>query len=234
MVSRHGIDLTGELERLAQMPARTPVQARLRGEACALVNAEQLVAAAFSFRFVEMQSCADGELFAGGERLYGPRLVPAEGRLTALACGAATIGNAVERRVTELFIERKPALALALDEVGNQLLFEVSRRLQDRMFAHAIKVGVAMAGELRAGDPGLDITYQPAVVRLADGMSIGVNVSAGMSLTPLKSTAMVMGVGLDLPPATWSRCDDCSSKAKCKLVRAQGDAMEMTRSQGAA
>jgi hypothetical protein len=234
MASRRGVDLTEELERLAQMPARTPVQARLRGEACSLIRAEQLVAAAFTFRFVDLQSYADGELSAGGERLYGPRLVPAEGRLTALACGVATIGDAVERRVSGLFAERKPALALALDEIGNQLLFEVSRRLQDRMFAHAIKVGVVMAGELRAGDPGLDITYQPSVVRLAEGASIGVNVSVGMSLTPLKSTAMVMGAGFDLPPATWSRCDDCSSKAKCKLVRAQGGITEMTRSQGAA
>lgn len=232
MASASRIDMCRELDRLASMPVRSGAQARMRREAAALIAAEHLVQAAINFRFVDLDSFEDGQLRAGGETLHAPRLIPEEGRLTALACGTATIGDALERRVSTLFAERRPGLALALDELGNQLLFEVSRRLQDRMLAHARKHDLSMAGELRAGDPGLALSYQPVVVRLADGAKIGVGVSRGLSLTPLKSMATMMGVGIDLPPATWSRCDACPSSDKCKLARPQ-DAVAAAEQQAA-
>ena len=34
----------------------------------------------------------------------------------------------------------------------------------------------------------------------------------------LKSASMVLGVGIDLPPALWSRCDDCPQRDQCKAV----------------
>lgn len=219
------INIQRDLMRLMSVPARLPAQTRMRRNAGEMIEAENLVHGAFSFRFVELDSCRDGELRAGGEMIYGPRLIPEQGQLTTLACGLATIGDTLEKRVTALFSERRPALALALDDLGNQLLFEVSRRLQDRMLVHARKRKLSMAGELRAGDPGLDISYQKAVVRLAGGEDIGVQVTERFSLTPLKSTAMVMGAGIGLPPANWSRCDDCPSMAKCKLTQLPGVAM---------
>jgi hypothetical protein len=35
---------------------------------------------------------------------------------------------------------------------------------------------------------------------------------------PLKSTSMVLGVGLELPPARWSRCDPCPNRPRCKIA----------------
>ena len=29
---------------------------------------------------------------------------------------------------------------------------------------------------------------------------------------------MVLGIGIDLPPARWSRCDDCPSASKCRMA----------------
>ena len=57
------------------------------------------------------------------------RLVPESGQLTALAVGIFTLGPALERRVTALFAERRMSLALALDKLGNELLFALSRRV---------------------------------------------------------------------------------------------------------
>ena len=69
------------------------------------------------------------------------------------------------------------SLALALDTLGNQMLMEASRRLQDRILADVTKRGLTMAGELRAGDPGLALEAQPAVLRLAGGATIGVTIT---------------------------------------------------------
>lgn len=197
---------------------------RARRDALALIVEENLLDAAFCFRFAPIEGVDGGVLHAGGETIRGPRLVPESGRLTALACAVATVGPGIERRVSTLFAERRMSLALALDGIGNELLMHVSRKMQDRMLALAAKHRLAMAGELRPGDPGLALGAHAPVLRLAGADRIGVALSAGHALTPLKSTSAVMGVGVDLPPATWSRCDDCRSRPSCKLVRAAATA----------
>jgi hypothetical protein len=201
-----------------------PAVARLRREALALAATERLVDAAYSYRIVPLEVSARGPaddvLCADGETLAAPRLLPESGKLTAIACGVCTIGAALETRVQSLFAERRASLAVALDSLGNELLFAVSRRAQDRMLADANKRGLSMAGELRAGDPGLAIESQSAVLKLAQAKSIGVTLSRGQMMQPVKSTSMVLGVGLELPAAKWSRCDTCASRARCAVPRA--------------
>jgi hypothetical protein len=188
---------------------------RLRGEALAMARDDALVDPAYSYRIVPLEGPAAPVLSAGGESLEAPWLLPATGTLTALACGACTLGPAFERRVSELFAQRRVSLAMALDELGNELLFDISRRAQDRMQAEASRNGLTMSGELRAGDPGLALEAQGAVLRLARADGIGIRLSEGFVMHPLKSTSMVLGVGVDLPASTWSRCDTCNSRDKC-------------------
>src|SRR6516164_5953503 len=139
-------------------------------------------------------------LRVGGEVLDAMRLVPESGQLTAIAAAVCTLGPALERRTTALFAERRTSLALALDGVGNELALVLSRLLQDRILAEARKRQLSAAGELRAGDPGLPLAAQAAVLRLAEADSIGVSVSRGQLLQPLKSMSMVLGIGIGLPP----------------------------------
>jgi hypothetical protein len=199
-------------------PGASGVKARFRREALDLVAREDLIAPAYSFAITELDAPPAAVLRAGGEMLFAPRLLPEQGTLTALACGVATIGARLERRIGDLFAARSVSLALALDEIGNELLFVVGRRLQDRMLTAGRQRGLTMAGELRPGDPGLALDAQPAVLRLAGAGSIGIRLTRGHLLHPIKSTSTVFGVGIDLPPAPWSRCDECRSRPTCKLV----------------
>lgn len=213
-----GIELLRHVQRA---PARegggrgAPARARLRSEALELAQREALVEAAYCWRVAALEAPPGAILHAGGERLHAPWLVPEAGELTALACLVCTLGDRLERRIGKLFAERRVALALALDELGNELLFELARRAQDRLYARVCRGGLAMAGELRAGDPGLALQAQPAVLRLAQAQRVGVEVTPGAMMQPVKSTAMVLGVGIDLPPARWSRCDPCPSRERC-------------------
>lgn len=191
---------------------------RFHREAEDLIARENLLAPAFSFRIAELEAPAADVLQVGGESLHAPRMLPEAGELTGLACGVVTIGPGLERRVAALFAEKCYSLALALDDIGNQLLFAATRHAQDRMLATVRGQGLSMAGELRPGDPGLALQAQGLVLRLADAASIGVAVNRGHALTPLKSISMVLGVGLDLPLARWSRCDDCPSREKCRVA----------------
>lgn len=196
--------------------ARLPV--RVLREAVDLVEQADLLAPALNFRIAELDRPATTTLHAGGWRLDAPRLLPEAGELTALACGVATIGARLEQQVSALFAERRMSLALALDDLGNRCLYVLSRRLQDRMLREAHKRDLDLAGELRPGDPGLALEAQEAVVQLADGAAIGVAVTRGMLLHPLKSISTVFGAGHGLPPARWSRCDDCRRRATCRIA----------------
>jgi hypothetical protein len=165
-----------------------------------------------------------GFLRCGGEVIAAPWLIPATGHLTALAAGACTIGAGLEARVRSLFAEKRASVALALDTLGNELLAAASRRVQDGLLGEIRRRGLTMAGELRAGDPGLELDAQGAVLRLAQADTIGIGMTRLALLSPVKSMSVIYGVGVDLPPARWSRCDRCPSRAKCKLVAQKQEA----------
>lgn len=202
----------------AEPSGLTDARRRFRGEAIALARAEGLGRAEMTFAVVPLDAPAAETLRAGGEKFFAPRMLPDSGELTALAFGVCTIGPALVEKVRALFAERKMSLALALDTLGNQMLMEASRRLQDRILADVTKRGLTMAGELRAGDPGLALEAQPAVLRLAGAERIGVVATSSLALEPAKSASVMFGVGRDLPAALWSRCDDCRSRKTCAVA----------------
>jgi hypothetical protein len=190
----------------------------MRGEALDLVRAEQLTDAAYSYRIVPLDTPIGETLRLAGETLHAPWLLPASGQLTALACAVCTVGPRLETRVSELFAQKRASLALALDALGNELLFAASRQAQDRVLADVRRKKLSMCGELRPGDPGLGLDAHAAVLRLAQAETIAVGLRGTHTLMPLKSASIVMGVGIALPAASWSRCDHCPSRAKCRIV----------------
>lgn len=218
-----GLDLLREVEqgRVPATAARSERVMALRRQAIAHARERGLVDARACWQFIALDAepAAEGLLHAGGHELPAPRLVPATGRLTGIVCGTATIGRALERDCAALFAERRIALAVALDSVGNELLAALVRRLQDRIVAAVRRQGLTLAGELRAGDPGLALEAQPTVLELAGAAAAGITLTSRLMLDPVKSAAFVLGAGIDLPRQTWSRCDDCRFKARCALHR---------------
>jgi hypothetical protein len=211
---------TALLRDIAASPcvAPFPQRERFRRDALDLIESEDLIAAAYCYRIVPLDETPTTCLRAGGEALDAMRLLPASGRLTAVAAAVCTLGPALEARISALFAERQHSTALALDGLANALLSALSRRLQDRIVVEARRHGLTAAGELRPGDPGMSLRTQPAVLRLVGAGLIGVSVTSGQLLHPLKSLSMVLGIGIDLPPARWSRCDDCPSASKCRMA----------------
>ena len=127
---------------------------RFHREATDLIEREKLIAPAFSFRIAELDAPAADVLHVDGETLYAPRLLPETGELTGLACGVVTLGPALERRVTSLFAEKCYSLALALDDIGNQLLLAATRHAQDRMLGSGAGAEIDHGGRTAAGRSG--------------------------------------------------------------------------------
>ncbi len=224
MPSRRHLNPLKSVADAAMLGRSSPVRERMRKQAVALATAENLVDAAWSYRLVPLSQPVAETLHLEGETLHAPWLIPASGQLTGLACGVCTVGPALEARVSTLFAEKRASLALALDELGNELLFASSRLLQDRMLIEARRERLSLCGELHPGDPGLGLDAHAAILRLAQAQTIGITLRYGHTLFPLKSSSVVMGVGIDLPKATWSRCDHCPSRSRCKLAQREAAA----------
>jgi hypothetical protein len=221
MPSIRGVDLKRELAN-GPLEGLSPASARLREQAIVLIQDEKLLEANYSYNIVSLDHPADGpRLQAGGEYLEASRLLPESGELTALGCGVYTLGPRFEARISELFQQRRAALAVVLDELGVELLFAMGRRVQDRMLSECYRKRLSMGAELHAGDPGLELDAQAAVLRLAEAQKIGVELHKGQLITPLKSGSVVFAVGRNLPEVAWSRCETCPSNNKCNFGRRQ-------------
>lgn len=202
------------------------LRGRLRAQAMELAVNEDLIAPRRSHAVVPLDGASAAELRCGGECFEAPWLLPASGELTALGFAACTIGPALEARVRSLFAARRASLALALDSLGNETLAALSRRVQDELLAEVTRNGLAMAGELRPGDPGLALEAQAGALRLAGAADLGMTVTRLNMLNPTKSTTAIFGVGRDLPAARWSRCDSCRSRKGCRLAKRGSEAQE--------
>lgn len=202
----------------------SPIYARQRARAIALLEEDSLLQAAFTFKHVDLDSVNGTQINIAGKQLDAPLLIPASGELTALCFGACTLGPALEQRVTELFQQRRASLALALDSLGSELLFELGRRLHDRILINCRRQGLSAGQDLHAGDPGLDLSAQATVLQLAQAQDIGIKLHHSNLLQPLKSSSVVLPVGHDLPKPNWSRCDHCPSRKRCTLKQTTRDA----------
>jgi hypothetical protein len=221
MPSIRGVDLKRELAS-GPLEGLSPASTRLREQAISLIRDKKLLEANYSYNIVPLDHSADGpRLQAGGERLEASRLLPESGELTALGCAVYTLGPRFEAHISELFQQRRAALAVVLDELGVELLFAMGRRVQDRMLSECYRKRLSMGAELHAGDPGLDLDAQAAVLRLAEAQAIGVAMHKGQLITPLKSGSVVFAVGHNLPELAWSHCESCPSNNKCNFGRRQ-------------
>lgn len=217
MPNATGIDTLPLLQRTGPLRASSPARAKLRAGALELLRAEQLDAGgAWAYELVALGGEADGLLCDEGRGPRVPWADPPSGRLTHVACCVCTLGPALPARVHQLFAAKERALAVGLDELGNELLFALARQVEDRILVDARRRGLSMSGELRAGDPGLALTAQPLVLRLAGADAIGITLAPTLLMSPEKSTSAVLGIGVDLPPTDWSRCDECRSRERCQ------------------
>lgn len=202
----------------------SPTSMRQREKAIALLVEESLLQATFTSHLVPVEAHDGRYISVGGKQLDAPLLIPDSGELSALYFAASTLGPRLEQRVTELFREKRASLALALDAIGNDLIFELGRRRHDRIIIDCRRKGLSVGQDLYAGDPGLDGSQQATVLHLAQAQTIGINLHNSGLLQPLKSSTVVFAVGHDLPEPKWNRCDHCPSRERCKLKQPKLDA----------
>ena len=114
-----GIDISAALAQAAKRPHAGGGEPRARREALAMLEAETLVAPAYSYRTVPVRQVHGEELDLGDFVLRAQGLQAVSSKLTGVAAIVCTLGPSLEERVSSLCASRKLSLALALDDLGN-------------------------------------------------------------------------------------------------------------------
>ena len=153
----------------------------------------------------------DGDrLRAGGVTLTIPRIAERWGAVDEITAGVCTIGDALERRVSELWDSRELPLAMMLDSVGSGAVESLAEYVNDQLCQEGIARGVKVTNRVSPGYGGWDVGEQRLLWRLCPGDAVGVSLNDACFMTPTKTITILVGAGVA------ARVDDYFSQcARC-------------------
>ncbi len=129
----------------------------------------------------------------------------------------ATIGALWSDTVSACFREGEPLDGYLLNELGNAALECWSRRIEALVRLSARSRGRCAGSPISPGHSDFPLTFQPVLAELAEPQSVGIELTSGGMLAPVKSLSMLIGIGQGL--RRWTRtatCRECPSFAKCR------------------
>lgn len=135
-----------------------------------------------------------------------------------VAVAVCTIGPRLERHVKRSFDEGRRVQATLLDGIGSSAVEELAQKacqiIQDEASARGLGAGTPLA----PGIPDFPLSQQDPVCQMAGAHNIGVHLTEAGMLKPRKSTAMVVGLGKEMPRATRGKlCNDCNLNSACRF-----------------
>jgi len=147
--------------------------------------------------------------------LSGPLVAELLAGAEELALIIATIGGALERRVSEIFPD-SPLYALALDGVGTAAVEALATAACREIEGIAAAAGLQTTTPISPGLVGWPAEEgQTQIFALVDGAGIGVVLSDAGMMIPRKSTSLVVGLGTNLTKSGLP-CDYCALQETCR------------------
>lgn len=172
---------------------------------------------------IAYESFSVKEINDGGARLQGniflktdliQKRLPFVSELAAVVC---TIGPQLERKVTDYFSHDEPLRGVLLDGIGSAAVDMPAQEACRIIGVVAGSRGNESSSPLSPGMPGLPLSEQRALCRIAQAEKIGVHLSESAMMMPRKSVSMLVGIGPKMP--TWTKaqvCSECELKKTCR------------------
>jgi hypothetical protein len=165
----------------------------LFGEALAL--SRPLLAPRAVVRWVAVTGQTADAIEAGGATLRIPDVGRLWGRIEWVGAAVCTIGDALERRVAELWDARELPLAAMLDSVGSGAVESLAEYVNDLLCQEAIPLGLPVTNRVSPGYGRWEVTEQRALFDVCPGDEIGVTLNEACFMTPVKSISLLAGAG---------------------------------------
>jgi len=172
------------------------------------------------YRFISPQrvELKDGYIFKFPERMT--RLLKLADHLLL---GIVTIGDLLEKEVSNLISRKEFPRALALDAVGTVAVEDLSRKIRELASQEIKKYGFNPSTHFSPGYDGWDITQQKIIFDLIPADQIGVILTEGCMMFPRKSLSWLIGA---VPVIQKEKINSLSSDEsyhckRCKLKSCQ-------------
>ena len=134
-------------------------------------------------------------LDVGSVRLTIPGIGERWGGIEQVAAAVCTIGDALERRVAELWEARELPLASMLDSVGSGAVESLAEYVNDVLCQQGLAAALVVTNRISPGYAGWDVAEQRLLFQLCPGTPAGVALNAACVMTPGKSISLLVGAG---------------------------------------
>jgi len=131
-----------------------------------------------------------------------------------LLVGVVTIGDFLEKKVSELFSQGEYPRALALDAVGTVAVEDFSRGVRKLARQEVKEQGLKTSRHFSPGYGGWEVSQQDIIFKSISADNIGVKLTKGYMMVPQKSLSWAIGVGKEIitPSEEDNNCGNCQSK----------------------
>jgi hypothetical protein len=160
----------------------------------ALAEGRCLMAPRAVARWVPVARVEAHVLEVEGETLTIPRIGALWGAVSDVAAAVCTIGDALERRVAELWEARELPLASMLESVGSGAVESLAEHVNDLLCQQGLP-DLRVTNRISPGYADWDVAEQPRLFRLGPAGAIGVTLNPACVMTPGKSISLLVGAG---------------------------------------
>jgi bifunctional DNase/RNase len=131
-----------------------------------------------------------------------------------LLVGVVTIGDLLEKKVSDLFSQGEYPRALTLDVIGTVAVEDFSRKVRKLACQEVIEQGFKTSRHFSPGYSGWEVSQQEIVFKSIPSDNIGVSLTKGFMMLPQKSLSWVIGAGKEIIVSSEeeNKCKDCQSK----------------------
>lgn len=161
----------------------------------ALALGRELIAPRAAVRWHAVRGQEPDRIDAGDVSLAIPDIADNWGAIEHVAAAIITVGDAVERRVAELWDARELPLAMMLDSVASGAVESLAEYVNDQICQEGAAVGLRVTNRISPGYARWDVTGQHALFALCPGEAIGVTLNEACYMTPGKSITLLVGAG---------------------------------------
>jgi hypothetical protein len=161
----------------------------------ALAAGAELIMPRVVVRWLAVDRRRPDVLEAAGVALTIPAIGARWGAVEHVAAAVCTIGDALERRVAELWDARELPLASMLDSVGSGAVESLAEYVNDLLCQQGLAAGLKVTNRISPGYADWDVAEQAQLFRLCAGTPAGVSLNAACVMTPGKSISLLVGAG---------------------------------------
>jgi hypothetical protein len=160
----------------------------------ALAEGRGLMAPRAVVRWAPVTRVDADALEVDGQRLNIPRIGALWGAVEHVAVALCTIGEALERRVSELWDARELPMASMLDSVGSGAVESLAEYVNDVLCQQGLP-SLKVTNRISPGYADWDVAEQPRLFALCPGQVVGITLNEACVMTPGKSISLLAGAG---------------------------------------